>query len=140
MKPTILFVDDEEAVLEGIQRMLRAAPFTIVTAGSSTKALQVLATTEVDVIVCDECMPGVSGTELLCRMRRSHPNIVRIALTGGADLQKNTRFISEAQLYRFLSKPLDRFELVRTLEQAVNVKRTAQESARLREGTRGRDT
>jgi DNA-binding NtrC family response regulator len=140
MRPIVLFVDDEQDILEGIKRALRGAPFDVVTATSASGAIQVFATTAVDVVVCDERMPGVSGTEFLQQVRRSHPDVVRIALTGESDLEKTTRLIHDGELYRFLSKPLDRSELLRTLDGAIGVRLRAQESARLRQDPRHRQS
>jgi two-component system probable response regulator PhcQ len=140
MRPIVLFVDDEQDILEGIKRALRGALFEVVTATSASRAMQVFATTAVDVVVCDERMPGVSGTEFLHQVRRSHPDVVRIALTGESDLDRMTRLIRDGELYRFLSKPLDRSELLRTLDGAIGVRLRAQESARLRQDPRHRQS
>jgi FixJ family two-component response regulator len=75
--------------------------------------------------------PGMSGTEFLSRVRQSHPNVMRIALTGESDLGRTTKFIRDAELYWVLSKPVQREELLRTLERAMNVKRLAEDGARL---------
>jgi hypothetical protein len=62
---------------------------------------------------------------------------MRIALTGGSDLGRTTKFIRDAELYWVLSKPVQREELLRTLERAMNVKRLAEDGARLRGDGKG---
>jgi len=137
-KPVVLFVDDEPALLESITLALRRGPFGVLTAASARDATKLLATTAVDIVVSDERMPGMSGTEFLSRVRQSHPNVMRIALTGESDLGRTTQFIRDAELYWMLNKPVQREELLRTLERAMNIKRLAEDGARLRGDGKGR--
>ena len=132
MKPVVLFVDDEASVLEGFARVLRGSPFEVLTTTSTDRAMQILATTAVQVVVSDERMPGMSGTEFLRGVRRRYPGVVRIALTGESDIARTTRLIEEGELYRFLVKPIGRAELLRTLERAVGVRQVAEEADRIR--------
>ena len=82
MKTTVLFVDDEAAILDGIRDALRREPLEIHTANSGTEALALLASRKIDVVVSDERMPGMSGSEFLTRVRRDHPGTVRTAYVG----------------------------------------------------------
>jgi DNA-binding NtrC family response regulator len=132
--PTVLFVDDEVAILEGVKRSLWKEPYVVLTASSGAAALALLATTEVDVVVSDQRMPELSGSELLGRIRDQYPKIVRIMLTGEPSLPTVVRALDVAPLYRFLNKPLIRDELTRTLRQAIQMKQLAEESARLHRG------
>jgi len=122
-RPTVLFVDDEEALLQAIVRALRKEPLTILTTSSPQEALRVLTLRHVDIIISDEHMPGMSGTELLKRVRNQHPRTVRILLTGGTGLDANMRAIQEGEVYRFLSKPVPPEELSRTIAQALHMGR-----------------
>jgi two-component system, probable response regulator PhcQ len=137
-KPVVLFVDDEPALLESITLALRRGPFETITAASARDAMKLLETTPVDIVVSDERMPGMSGTEFLSRVRQSHPYVVRIALTGESDLGRTAQFIRHGEVYWMLSKPVQREELLRTLERAMGVKRLAEEGARLRGDGKGR--
>ena len=65
MKHSVLFVDDEPNVLEGLERALRMEPFTLLTATSGGEAMEVLNNASVDVVVADQEMPGMKGTDLL---------------------------------------------------------------------------
>jgi DNA-binding NtrC family response regulator len=120
-RPTVLFVDDEEALLHAIVRTLRKEPFNVLTTTSPAQALRMLADRPVDVIVSDEHMPGMSGSELLRRVRTQHPSTVRVLLTGGAGLDTNMRAIQDGEVYRFLTKPVPSEELARTIVQAFNM-------------------
>src|SRR5438552_10334436 len=81
---SVLFVDDEPAMLRAIERTLREAPFEVLTAGSGAVALSILATRMVDVLVSDIDMPEMNGIELVRRVRRKHPATLRMLLTGAA--------------------------------------------------------
>jgi DNA-binding NtrC family response regulator len=120
--PTVLFVDDELAMLELVRRLLSKESYVVLTADSAAKALDILANTPVDVVVSDERMPSMLGSRFLGCVRDAYPNIVRIILTGEAGLSAAVRAINEGPLYRFLSKPLSSDELARTIRQALQIK------------------
>jgi two-component system probable response regulator PhcQ len=127
----VLFVDDEPAILEGFRDGFRREAYEVVTATSAASALELLAARKVDVVVSDECMPRISGSEFLTLVRERHPQVVRIMLTGEASLSAATRAINDG-LYRFLSKPVELDELRRVVRDALKIKAVAEERARLR--------
>jgi adenylate cyclase len=129
--PVVLFVDDEPAILEGFRDSFRRETFEVVTAASALSALEILAARHVAVVVSDECMPQLSGAEFLARVRKRHPNVVRIMLTGEANLSAATKAINDG-LYRFLTKPIDPTELGRVVRDALRSKSIAEQRARLR--------
>jgi len=131
MEPTVLLVDDEPSVVEGLKRALRGEPYTIIEASSADEALQVLTTTSVDVIVSDEKMPGTSGTELLAQVRLEYPDIMGIILTGYASLEAAIRAINEGEVYRFLTKPVSYADLAITIRHALQQKNLIGEVRRL---------
>lgn len=120
-EPTVLFVDDEPRVLEGIRNVLAFEPFRVLTANSAAEALEVLATEPVSVVVSDERMPGMNGSELLSVVCRRYPTTVRIVLTGQASIESAIRAINSGQVYRFLTKPFSSDELVNTLTAALEL-------------------
>ncbi|MBL8612079.1 MAG: response regulator [Myxococcales bacterium] len=125
MKPNVLFVDDEPQVLESLRALLRKEPFRILTAESAAAALEILARESVAVVVSDERMPGVSGSELLTKVKELYPSTVRIMLTGQASLDAVVRAINEGEIYRFLSKPLKSDELGAAVRRALEIAATA---------------
>ena len=127
-RPVVLFVDDEPAILEGIRDTCRREPYDVLTANSAVAALTCLAKQHVDVVVSDECMPGVSGSELMSRVRQEYPEVLRIILTGQASLEVSVRAVQEG-LYRFLSKPVTPDELTRVVRDALRLKSVAEERA-----------
>lgn len=116
---TILCVDDEPEVLEGLRRTLRREPYRLLTATSAVEALHTIEAERVDVIVSDIDMPGTSGLELVARIRRERPEIIRLLLTGDASLEAALDAINQGEVHRFLTKPWDSDQLRRTLHEAV---------------------
>jgi HD-like signal output (HDOD) protein/CheY-like chemotaxis protein len=108
---TLLFVDDESKVLQGLQRQLRSMrnDWDMHFSEGAKKALEFMATKPVDVIVTDMMMPEMDGAELLTEVSRRHPNTVRIVLSGHAEREAVLRLIGPA--HQYLSKPCDAEEL-----------------------------
>jgi len=119
MSETILFVDDEPAVLEGYQRLLRQE-FEIETAASGEQALEKLTNKgPFAVVVSDMRMPGMDGAQLLAKIMVKFPQVMRIMLTGNSDLPAAMRAVNEGNVYRFLTKPCEKEDLVRTINTAL---------------------
>lgn len=104
MTEPVLFVDDDENLLQSYQRTLRKA-FRLETALGGEAGLAALARGPFAVIVSDMRMPGMSGVEFFTRVRPLAPDSVRIMLTGQADLQAAMDAINEGNIFRFLTKP-----------------------------------
>ena len=115
---TLLLVDDESSVLSALKRVLRRLNYRVLTAGGGEEALDVLARNEVGVILTDQRMPGMSGIELLARVRRMHPRTVRMVLSGYTDIDSLTEAINRGELYRFLAKPWEEEDLVAAIRDA----------------------
>ncbi len=128
---TLLLVDDEENILASLKRLLRRSSFRIVTANSAAEGLQRLAETEVDVIVSDQRMPGMTGVEFLRRAKELYPETVRIVLSGYTELQSITDAINEGAIYKFLTKPWEDDLLRANIEEAFRQKGMADENRRL---------
>jgi two-component system probable response regulator PhcQ len=131
MEHTVLFVDDEPNVVHGLRRALRREPYKLIEAGSAKDALRILANVPVDVIVADEQMPGMTGTELLAEVRERHPEVMRIILTGQASLETALHAINEGEVYRFLTKPCNHADLAVTVRHALQHKDLVSEAQRL---------
>ena len=115
----IMFVDDEANVLSALTRSLIDDPFDIITASSGIEALQLLEGNSVKVVVSDERMVGMQGSELLSEVKLRSPNTVRILLTGHATLDAAMRAVNEGEIYRFFLKPWDDMQLRFALMSAV---------------------
>jgi EAL domain-containing protein (putative c-di-GMP-specific phosphodiesterase class I)/PleD family two-component response regulator len=122
----ILCVDDETRVLEGLAAILRKR-FDVVTATSGEAALEQLSHgPDIDVIISDMRMPGMSGAEFLSRSRAVAPGAQRILLTGHADVASAIAAVNEGQVFRFLTKPCPPVVLVAAVQAGVERVRTAE--------------
>ena len=108
---TVLLVDDEGNVLSALQRTLRREKYTLLIASEPAEALAILRAGQVDVVVSDHLMPNMSGLDFLKEVRALHPDVVRIMLTGHAEVATAMEAINEGEIYRFLTKPWDDAEL-----------------------------
>ncbi|HEB69998.1 MAG TPA: response regulator [Desulfobulbus sp.] len=115
MTDKILFVDDEENVLQSMKRQLRKR-FPMQVALSADEALQILKEEgPFAVIVSDMRMPGMNGVELLSRVKGLYPDTVRIMLTGNADQETAMEAVNNGQIFRFLTKPCSTATLIPAL-------------------------
>lgn len=111
-KPSVLCVDDETRILEGLQLTLRQH-FTVTVSSAPDAALQLLEKRDdFAVVVTDMRMPGMLGSELLARARQLRPDTTRLLLTGHADLTSAVRAINDGNVFRFLTKPCPSKELL----------------------------
>ena len=130
---TILLVDDEPHVISALTRTLRNSPYQLLTAGSAAEALKIMETTKIKVIVSDEMMVGMRGSELLAEMQKRFPHTIRILLTGNATLESTMRAVNEGQVYRFLTKPWDEGMLRLSLSTATEKYNSDAEKRRLQD-------
>lgn len=130
-KSNILLVDDEPNLTSALVRSLDRKQFNIFTADSAQKGLMILAGNEIDVVVSDERMPGMTGSEFLAEVRKQWPNTVRMILSGQADLDAAVRAINEGEVYRFLLKPCHPTELQMTILQGLQHKKLVMQSRKL---------
>lgn len=128
---TLLLVDDEPNILAALKRLMRRANYRILTAASGKEGLDLLAQNEVDVIVSDQRMPGMTGVEFLRTVKNLYPETVRIVLSGFTELQSVTDAVNEGAIYKFLTKPWDDAKLREHVEEAFQHKEMANENLRL---------
>jgi PleD family two-component response regulator len=111
-------VDDEPENAEFLHRMFRKQ-YDVVVEVTGDDALVRLKAEPFDVIITDQLMPGITGTELLTRSLALAPDAVRILVTGYPDLESAIASINQGRAYRFFTKPLDRKELISAVNNAV---------------------
>jgi len=120
MRKRILFVDDEEMVLNGLKRMLRPYrdEWDMVFVDSGAKALESMAQAPFDVVVADMRMPIMNGAELLCEVMKRYPLTVRLILSGHSD--NELIFKAMAATHQYLAKPCDPETLRSVLRRATD--------------------
>jgi serine/threonine-protein kinase len=119
-RPRLLFVDDEERILNALKNIFRSK-YHVLTAASGPQALEYIEKFRIPVIVSDQRMPGMQGVELLRCARELSPDSVRILLTGYSDLASIVGSINEGEVFRFISKPWDNQELQSVIAEAVAI-------------------
>ncbi|NRA40572.1 MAG: response regulator, partial [Planctomycetes bacterium] len=83
----VLLIDDEQDVLDALANTLRKEPIDVIKALSAKDAQVVLLEHKIDLIISDECMPGLDGSAFISSVRREHPDIVCIMLSGQSDMK-----------------------------------------------------
>ncbi|MEO8387978.1 protein kinase [Polaromonas sp.] len=126
-RPRVLFVDDEERIVNGL-RLLFAQQYEVHIATSGAQALELLAEYHFHLLVSDQRMPNMTGTELLSKVRVGFPNTVRILLTGYSDLAAIVGSVNEGEVYRFASKPWDTQEIRALVAEAVAIGLTLEDA------------
>jgi len=115
----ILVVDDETHVLSALRRLLRHQPYRLLTATEGAKALEIIRREPVELVMCDHRMPGMTGIELMQRVKLIRPEAVRIIFTGYLDMGAAVDAINKGEVYRFVTKPWNDDELRLIIRQAV---------------------
>lgn len=128
----ILVVDDEIDNLDLLKRTFRRE-YNVHTANSAQEALRLLENQEFAVIVSDQRMPEMTGVELLQRAREKYPYTIRILLTGYTDINALVDAINMGHVYRYVTKPWSREEIVMTVKRAVEHYETTKHNFRLLE-------
>lgn len=121
-KPRILFVDDEQNIMDGIQLLLRPLrnQWDMSFATSGTEALKLMETGPFDVVVSDMRMPGMDGAQLLAEVSRRSPETVRMILSGYSDQASVMRTVKLA--HQYLSKPCPAEELKSAINKALRLR------------------
>ncbi len=118
MKHAILCVDDELDNVEALERLFRKK-YQVLKATSGEEALKILAQNPVSVIISDQRMPNMTGVELLSKSISTHPETIRILLTGYTDINSVIDAINAGQIYRYVTKPWDSVDLENAVDKAV---------------------
>jgi two-component system response regulator HydG len=117
-EPIVLVADDEIGVRESVGRALRREGFNVLSAEDGQAALDALRRGSVDLLLADLRMPGLDGLELLRAAKLLTPEVEVIVLSGHGTVEEAVQAMKEGA-YDFLTKPLERAQLVRTVRQAL---------------------
>lgn len=115
----VLFLDDEEKVLNSVNRIFLNESYGVAVAGNYMEAMAIIAREKIKVVLSDQRMPDIPGVEFLRRVRVQYPNIVRILFTAYADLTAAEQAINVSEVFRFINKPWHPDELKATVVSAM---------------------
>ena len=115
----VLALDDEESILASLERNFLREPYRVTMSTQVEKAWEALASEKIKVVISDQRMPGVSGVDFLKQVKEKYPDIVRILLTGHADMQAAEEAVNLGEVYRFLTKPWNGEDLKATVRKAI---------------------
>jgi len=117
----IVALDDEENILSSLERLFFNEDFGIFTTSNYQEALAVMEKEEVKLVLSDQQMPDISGVDFLRMVKDAHPDIVRILITGHADIKAAEDIINVVGgVYSFINKPWNSSQLKSTVQRALN--------------------
>ncbi len=119
-KPRVLFVDDEERVVNALRTIFRDV-YEVAVAAGGEQALGLVRSQPFHVVVSDQRMPGMLGVELLREVKLVAPTTVRMLLTGYSDLAAIVGSVNDGEVFRFVSKPWNQDDLRATIDEAVTI-------------------
>lgn len=114
----LLIVDDEPSILKSLTRTLTGEGLDILTAQSGTRAMSLLESHRVDLIISDQRMPHMTGIEFLTRAGQKYPDIISMMLTAYADIEVAIQAINDIGIYKFILKPWEEHDLKMTIDKA----------------------
>lgn len=130
-KATLLCVDDEPNILSALRRVFRPQGYRILVAGSGADGLEILKQKPVDLVISDMRMPSMNGAQFLTRVAEGWPQIMRLLLTGYAEMDAAIEAINNGHIYGYYSKPWEDTELRLGVENALKQKHLAEERDKL---------
>ncbi|HLP40963.1 MAG TPA: sigma-54 dependent transcriptional regulator [Fibrobacteria bacterium] len=130
MKPTLLVVDDEPAIVSSIIRSLEDE-YHCLGASGAAEARKLFEGHRICCVLSDQRMPGENGAEFLAWVKETHPDTVRILITGFSDFDSIVAAVNKGQIYHFLHKPWEPVQLEVVIRQAVEMYRLVEDNRRL---------
>ncbi len=129
-KPSILVVDDEQRSLESIERIL-GDRFDVFTANNTDDAMQILQEQWVQVLLCDQRMPDMTGVEFSEKVRDEYPDVIRMIISGYTEAGDIIDAVNKGGIYQYITKPWHPAELILKLDNAVKLFRLQRENEQL---------
>lgn len=117
---TVLCVDDEQNISHSLKRLLRKEAYRLLTASSGAEGLKLLEENDVHLVISDQRMPEMSGTEFLSIVKERYPHAIRIVLTGYTEVDAITESINKGHVYKFFLKPWNDQSLKLEIKQALD--------------------
>ena len=136
----VILVDDEENVLKALKRTLATEAYDVETYSNGTDALDRAKNTVFDLVLSDYRMPVMDGVAFLTELKKLQPDSMRLILSGYSDLEALLAAINQAEIYRFISKPWQDYELKSIIGQALAHRTVLLENRRLADQVRAQQT
>lgn len=128
----ILIVDDEDNILNALERLLEEEGFVVYRSNSGKGGIEIMdQNPQIGVILSDQRMPEMSGTEFLREVKRKYSYVVRIILSGYSELSTITQAINEGAIFKFITKPWDENQLLNTVNEAFDYFELADKNRKL---------
>jgi len=128
---TVLCVDDEPNILSALKRVLRGAGHCVLTATSGAMAIGMLEEMPVDLVISDMRMPAMDGAQLLEQVHTRWPHVMRMLLTGHADMAATVAAINRGRIFRYIHKPWDEADLLSAVKEGLERQALQRERDRL---------
>jgi len=128
---TLLMVDDEPSVLSALRRLFRSHGYRLLQATSGADGIALLRDNEVDLVISDMRMPEMDGARFLEAVRAHDPGIVRLLLTGYADISSTIAAINRGEIHRYVAKPWDDQDILLLVRDALTRRGLELNNARL---------
>lgn len=127
----VLCVDDEPNILSALRRLLRPSGYRVLVAESGAEGMELMASEQVDLVISDMRMPNMDGAAFLAAVKAGWPDVVRILLTGYADMASTIDAINRGEIFRYVTKPWVDSDMLLTLRQGLERKALEADKRRL---------
>ena len=114
-----MLVEDEGNILDALMRLFRREGYQLIRATSAEEGVKLLETTSVDIVISDQRMPGMQGTEFLKEVKSRYPNSIRMILSGYAQTDEIDEALDTGVISLFIPKPVNEEDLRRTVRLAL---------------------
>ena len=127
----ILCVDDEPNILSALKRMFTLVGFSLTCVESGQEAIKLMESQNFHIVISDMRMPSMSGVELFEHIKLTHPEVIKILLTGYSDLDSAIAAVNRGEVYRYFTKPWNESEIINTVQSAIEYLNLKTEKDRL---------
>lgn len=117
----VLFIDDEPHILHSMKLAFKNENLNLFLANSPDKALEIIRSNEISVIVSDNLMPGINGVDLLTKAKKISPHSIRILLTGQCDEDCMVKSINVASIFKFIQKPFTAKSIIQIVKKCIRM-------------------
>lgn len=138
-KYTVMLVDDEQAILNALKRLIKRMGCKIITTTSPQEGLTLLETEPVHLIISDMRMPEMGGEVFLEHVAKNHPDIERVVISGYSDAQATIDAVNRGKISRFLLKPWEDEDVVKVVQKGLQLAYLREENDRLQAETEAKN-